>query len=147
MNPRPQLATKSFTPELIARILELAVEDLADEWTNPTRVSLLCQASLVDRNWRTEAQTLLWRRVELKTEARTLLLLSSSALGRYRTRQLSLMGPQLLDLTVPSAMEMAAHLIGIEELDLAYFALTDDDQLDSSFLSLPNLKGMSPELL
>lgn len=89
--PTPRPTIRSLPPELIGRILELAVEDTARNYIPHTaheRESILRRATLVCKAWSEEAQVLLWGKVVIQNESRAQRLLCSPGLGKYRTKEL-----------------------------------------------------------
>lgn len=124
-------------PELVARILELAVEDSA---SYNSRLVFLCCASLVCKAWSVEARVLLWRKVVILEESEALKLLSSPALGSYTTNELVLMPTyDPTKFTAASCTAVASALVGIKRLTMDYFM--KDVQLDGTIFSLPSLRG------
>lgn len=135
----PRTTSQSLAPELVGRILELGVESLVLEHVE--RYSLLCSASRVCMIWSLEARVLLWKNVIVQ-QAQAVKLLSSPALGRYQTRELSLRVVSVVSslgrLTPRSATAVAASLVGIRSLHLARFIGVN--RLEQAVLYLPSLK-------
>lgn len=136
------IVTPRFPPELISQFLEEAIH----KESYRTRKSILCSASLVCRSWGQLAKVLLWRKVVFGEDGAGELrssILDSPALGRYRTRQVSVQGWWENSFSA----EVIANLVGIEDLRLAYFGATSGQKLDLSILSSPNLKGAGKVLI
>lgn len=131
--------TRTLPPEIVGRILDIAVDS---DWLEaPFKSRKLCRrAGLVCRSWRFEAQAVLWKRIKICAEATARRLLSSPALGKFRTRQLVLWGRGHGDLTADSASVVMALLMGIETLSLRAFPARYV-LLELTILSFPSLRG------
>lgn len=132
--PVPRALTQSFPPELIRRILELAIENWSDWNSASTRLTLLRNASLVCKIWSLEAQSLLWSNLVIWDDRRALAkrVLSSSALGKFRTPGLALWSCE-------ESLEVIAGLKGVEDLFIGSYEVRHG--LTSAVFSFPSLKG------
>lgn len=125
---------QSLAPELVAKILELAVEGLS-LWSSPTRRNVLLSASLVYREWCVEARALLWREIILPDDVEGERLLCSSALGLHQTRSLVLHA-----VTTLAAGEVLHRLLGLQSLEI----WEGEGTFDSAIFCAPGLKGTCP---
>lgn len=135
-------AVCSLPPEIVGRILELAVEGLD---AKPRRF-LLRLASSMCRIWSIEARLLLWRDITVREEWQARKVLSSPVLGSYRTTKLTLDGGPSLhkSLSSASAREVCAGLVGIKHLVMVDFVV--QCALEMSLLHSPSLKGTKDPL-
>lgn len=124
---------QSLAPELVAKILELAVEGLS-LWSSPTRRNVLLSASLVYREWCVEARALLWREIILPDDVEGERLLCSSALGLHQTRSLVLHA-----VTTLAAGEVLHRLLGLQSLEI----WEGEGTFDSAIFCAPGLKDLT----
>lgn len=127
---------QSLAPELVGRVLQIAIEDLEDH----ERQMLLCSASLVCKTWSSEAQLLLWKRIVILNETQARQLLSSPSLGQYKTEVLSIVPKERDRLMGFLAGAVCANVVGIVNLELAFFF--GENRLEGTVLGLPSLKGV-----
>lgn len=130
------MSISDLPPELVLKILGSGPRDQQQDF--------LLAASLVCRQWRPIAQGILWETVILDLPfAGTSHILSSPALGRYRTRELMLStrwvsGQEQRQAVLRTAISALDHLNGIESLQL----LLGVNDFSPSLLQNPNLAGL-----
>ncbi|KAL8279242.1 hypothetical protein RQP46_008279 [Phenoliferia psychrophenolica] len=142
----------AFPPELLLHVLQLAHErnhadvlDSEDEDVEEAAaanaadtegLATLCSASLVAKNWRAPAQSVMWRRLRVCTPERVEQIRRSPALGRHRTARLALRG----DPNVLFARE--GGLVGLGSLSVWCDERSRGDDLELDWLESPGLKDL-----
>lgn len=144
MNPPSTTTIDALPNETLEKILNFAAED--DEKNQRGIYPTLCAASLVSRRWSEEARRRLWQIMEISSDLRASLLLSSPALGKYQTHSLVLdEDPRrmaLEDVTLASNVILSLRglrRLEVENLTLSREVFFSSDLSELTYLRLQNV--------
>lgn len=143
MNPPSTTTIDALPNETLEKILNFAAED--DEKNQRGIYPTLCAASLVSRRWSEEARRRLWQIMEISSDLRASLLLSSPALGKYQTHSLVLdEDPRRMALEdVTLASNVILSLRGLRRLEVENLTLSREVFFSSDLSGklMPSVSG------